>query len=479
MPDELLVECSIHLDSVPLKDVRLFRCGHGFCNTCIENLFQAGPPPFKCPTCRKRIQRKDAFQIFLNPHRSLTQSGTQSTIRDSGVDIDITLSDDSESAIERVSSLRKKARENAAELQRLNKRLEQLQRNLLYANEERDDLDDQLQELQREHDLLQVQHADLKSTCTTHENERRKAERSFAVLQKKYEAAESAEQMWKEKCKTAQRDVRDARKDKEKLDKDMKELAEREREFEHRAHKNKVAYDKYKGKYEALKDENARLQKIQQTAENPEEQSLLVVDRNAPDRLERVVGEDWLDELCEVRGDYLGDVDSDYGNESSKENEDEWEEHQPGASRGSTWLRGRRATESVDDRERPLPEDRPYCPAVHFTSDWNLKRDGTGHNKVAKANKRKNEEDAVMGARPSKVVKISLQPAKLAKGKRIATEERGGVRPLSSSTQMPGSPLRRAPASKSKTDLPIKLDAMGHLMGVAVLGSRRKFDKNT
>ncbi|KAG2075589.1 hypothetical protein BDR04DRAFT_1091090 [Suillus decipiens] len=480
MPDELLVECSIHLDGVPLKDVRLFKCGHGFCNTCIENLFQAGPPPFKCPTCRKRIQRKDAFQIFLNPHRSLTQSGTQSTLRDSGVDIDtMTFSDDSESTIERVSNLRKKTRENVAELQRLNKQLERLQRNLLHANEGRDDLHDQLQELQREHDLLQVQHADLKSTCTTHENERRKVERSLSVLQKKYEVAESAEQMWKEKCKAAQRDARDARKDKEEVDKYMKELAEREREFEHRAHRNKVAYDKYKGKYEALKEENARLQKIQQTAENPEEQSLLVIDRNAPDRLERVADEDWLDELCEVRGDNLDDVDSDYGNESSKENDDEWEEYQPGPSRGSTWLRGRRATESVDDHERPLPEDRPYRPAVNFTSDWNLQRDGTGHNKVAKANKRKNEEDAVMGARPSKVVKISLQPARLAKGKGRATEERGGMRPLSSSTQIPGSPLRKVSTSKSKTDLPIKLDAMGRLMGVAVLGSRRKFDKNT
>ncbi|KAG1860616.1 hypothetical protein DFJ58DRAFT_778225 [Suillus subalutaceus] len=462
MPDELLVECSIHLDSVSLKDVRLFKCGHGFCNTCIENLFQTGPPPFKCPTCRKRVQRKDAFQIFLNPHRSLTQFNTQSAIGDSD------------------------PRENAAEQQHLNKRLERLQRNLerlqrklVSANEERDELDDQHQELQRNYDFLQAQHADLKSTSTAHENERRKAERSFAVLQKKYEVAESDEQMWKEKCKTAQRDARDARKEKEELSKGMKELAERTREFEHRAHRNKVAYDKYKGKYEALKEENARLQKIQHIAENPEEQSLLVVDRNAPDRFERAGDEDWLDDVCEVRGDNLDDVDSDYGNESSKENEDEWEEHQPGPSHGVAWLRDRRATESVDDRERPLPEDRPYRPAVSFISDWNLKRDGTGQNKVAKTNKRKNEEDAVLGARSSKVVKISLQPSKPTKGKGRATEERGDARPLSSSTQMPGSLLRRAPASKSKTDLPIKLDAMGRLMGVAVLGSRRKFDKNS
>lgn len=479
MPDELLVECSIHLDGVPLKDVRSFKCGHGFCNACIDNLFQAGPPPFKCPTCRKRIQRKDAFQIFLNPHRPLTQFSTQPAYRDSGVDIDLTLSDDPDSTMEHVSSLRKKPRENAVELQRLNKRLEQLQQNLLRANEKRNELDDQHQELQREYDFLQTQHADLKSTCTTHENERRKAERLFAVLQQKYKVAESAEQTWREKCKAAQKDARDARKEKEELDEGMKELAIRSREFEHRAHRNKVAYDKYKGKYEALKEENARLQRIQQIAETPDEQSLLVVGGGAFGGLEHAVDEDWLDDVCEVRGDNLEDVESDYGNDSSKENEDEGVEQQPWSSHGVTWLRSRRATESVDDRERPLPEDRPYCPAVNFTSDWNLKRDGTGHNKVDKMKKRKNVEDAVMGARSSKLVKISLQSARPAKGKGRATEEKGDARPLSSSTQMSGPPLRRAPAPKSKTDLPIKLDAMGRLMGTAVLGSRRKFDKNS
>ncbi|KAG2137595.1 uncharacterized protein EDB93DRAFT_759509 [Suillus bovinus] len=472
MPDELFVECSIHLDGVPLKDVRSFKCGHGFCSTCIENLFQAGPPPFKCPTCRKRIQRKDAFQIFLNPHRSLTQHNTQSPRRDSDVDIDITLSDDPDSTTERLSSPPKKMREYTAELKRLK---EQLRRKLLSANKERDELDGRHQELQREYALLQTQHADLKSTCTTHENERRKVERSFAVLQKKYEVAESTEQTWRDKCKTAQKDARDARKEKEELDIGMKELAERTRVFEHRAHRNKVAYDKYKGKYEALKEENARLQKIRQIEEIPEEQSLLVVDRNAPDRLERAADQDWLDDVCEVRGDNLDDIDSDYGNESSKENEDEW------PSSGVAWLQGRRSTESMDDRERPLPQDRPYearlLPLINYSYDWNLKSNNVGQ-KVAQTNKRKNQEDAIMGARPSKVVKVPLQPTRTAKGKGRAIEERGDARLLSSSMQMSGSPLRRAPASL-KADFPIKLDAMGHLMGTAVLGSRRKFDKNS
>ncbi|KAG0709470.1 hypothetical protein DFH29DRAFT_993607 [Suillus ampliporus] len=473
--DELLVECSIHLDGVPLKDVRSFKCGHGFCKTCIDTLF-AGAPPFKCPTCRKRIQRKDAFQIFLNPHRSLTQPRTQSAPRDSGVEIDLTLSDDPDSTSEHASSLRKKTREYATELKRVRSRLEQLQRQYIDISKEHDALEDEFLDLQREHTVLEEQHADLKSERTTHESERHKAERSRAQLQKKYEAAENEAQTWRENCRIAQKDVQKAQKKKEEQDEEMKKLAERERDFEHRAHRNKVASEKYKRKYEALRDEHARLQEIQRIAENPEEESLLVVDRNAPDRLERALDEDWLDEVCEVRGDKL-DLDSDY-DDSSKENEDGGEEHQPGPSHGA-WLRGRRATESVDDRDRPLPEDRPWAPVL-FKSEWNLERDGIGHNKVPKSKKRKNEEDAVMGARSAKVVKVSLQPAGPAKGKGKATEERSNARPLSFSQQMSGSPpTRRAPASKSKPDLPLNLDSKGHLKGIVVLGSRRRFDKKS
>ncbi|KAG2103114.1 uncharacterized protein F5147DRAFT_654848 [Suillus discolor] len=106
MSDELLVKCSIHLDGVPLKDTviqvrtRLLQHMH-------RKPFPSRTSAFQM-SCRKHIQRKDAFQIFLNPHQSLTQPGTQSPRRDSGVDIDFTLSDDADSTIERVSSLRKK-----------------------------------------------------------------------------------------------------------------------------------------------------------------------------------------------------------------------------------------------------------------------------------------------------------------------------------------------------------------------------------
>lgn len=188
----------------------------------------------------------------------------------------------------------------------------------------------------------------------------------------------------------------------------------------------------------------------------------MVIDRDAPDKLEHATDEDWLDEVCEVRGDRL-DVDSDYADDSGKENE-------PGPS----W----RATESVDDRERSLPEDRPY-PAVLFKSEWNLDKDSTMPKRVPETKKRKNQEEAVMGVRSGKLVKISPVWGKVKVG-----EERDNTRlhQPSSSKQMllERSPwARRAPGPKSKSNFPLNVDSRGHLKGTVVLGSRCRFDKTT
>lgn len=207
----------------------------------------------------------------------------------------------------------------------------------------------------------------------------------------------------------------------------------------------------------------------------------MVVDRDAPDKLEHAADEDWLDEVCEVRGDRL-DVDSDYVDDSGKENEDEGEEPRPGPSLGA-WLRGRQPTESVDDRERPLPEDRPR-PAPRFTTAWNLERGSAEYNSVRETKKRKNQEAAVIGARSGKLVKVSL-PAPFAQGKVKISEGRDNKRlrlPPSSPLQMQleRSPwARMAPAPKSKSDLPLNLDSRGRLKGAVVLGSRRRFDKKS
>jgi hypothetical protein len=214
---------------------------------------------------------------------------------------------------------------------------------------------------------------------------------------------------------------------------------------------------------------------MQQIVENPEDQSLLVVDRDAPDKLEHAVDDDWLDEVCEVRGDRLDD-DSDHSDDSGKENEEECDELQPGPSQ-IKWLRGRGATESVDDRERPLPEDRPR-PAVLFASEWNLDRDNAEYKRIHETKKRKNQEDAVIGARTGKLVKVSQ-----AWGKVRASGERDNTRlhqPSSSKQMLERSPFTRTgPASKSKSDRPLNLDSRGHLKGAVVLGSRRRFDKKS
>ena len=223
-------------------------------------------------------------------------------------------------------------------------------------------------------------------------------------------------------------------------------------------------YDKYKRKCDALRQKLDNLQRIQQIFEDPEDQSLLVVDRDAPDKLEHAGDEDWLDEVCDVRGDRL-DVDSDDIDDSGKEN---IHEVQPGLTR--------RATESGDeeDRDRPLPEDRPL-PTRHFTSEWNLEGDSTGlHGKK----KRKTQEDAVMGAPPGKLVKVSLT-----RGKARAGKERDNTRLHypSSSKQMLGrsSSAGRAPVPTSKFPPPLDLDARGHVKGAVRLGSRRRMDKSS
>jgi len=119
--------------------------------------------------------------------------------------------------------------------------LEQLQRQVLAANEERDALKIDYRELQQEHGALEAQHASLKSDCTDLESQRNRAQRLFADLQKKYEASVAEAQQWRENCKKAQADASSARKDREIQDEAMKELAEREKEFERRAHANKLA----------------------------------------------------------------------------------------------------------------------------------------------------------------------------------------------------------------------------------------------
>ncbi|KAF9224061.1 hypothetical protein BS17DRAFT_808353, partial [Gyrodon lividus] len=73
--DDLLIECPIHLDAVSINDVLVLKCGHGFCEPCLDALFahRARITEITCPTCRKPIKRRDAFPLFLAPARPSTQ----------------------------------------------------------------------------------------------------------------------------------------------------------------------------------------------------------------------------------------------------------------------------------------------------------------------------------------------------------------------------------------------------------------------
>ncbi|OAX41389.1 hypothetical protein K503DRAFT_854710 [Rhizopogon vinicolor AM-OR11-026] len=233
MMDELLLECPIHLDGVPLKDVRTFKCGHGFCEACINTLF-AGPSPFQCPTCRQCIKREDGRHIFLNLHRSLTQPTTQSIRRASDVDNDLTLVDDGDSIIECVPSLRKRMYGYVAEISRLQHRSEQLQRQVSATREKHDTLKVNCQ-------ALRLEHAALRNRCTNLESQHNKAQRISMNFQKKHEAAASDAQQWRESCMKAQADARAARKATKARDEVIAGLVNMEIESQCRAHRNKVA----------------------------------------------------------------------------------------------------------------------------------------------------------------------------------------------------------------------------------------------
>jgi chromosome segregation ATPase len=134
-----------------------------------------------------------------------------------------------------------RVRKRTREYPRLLQRVEQLQRQFLDANKEHYALKADHGALQWEHDALEAQHAALKSDCTNLESQRNKTQRKYTELQKEYETVTCDAQQWKESCKKARADILAVRKEKATQDEAMAELAEREREFRHRAHANKMA----------------------------------------------------------------------------------------------------------------------------------------------------------------------------------------------------------------------------------------------
>jgi hypothetical protein len=201
--DELVLECPIHLDGVPLKDPRAFRCGEFTIHASksqfidiplhIQDTDSAKPAstPSSPVKYRTHIKRKHRIQVFLNPPSGLlTQTATQSTRRASDADINIAL-DDVDSTLERVSSLFRMS------LIGLYRRSEQLQRQILAVNEDYDVSEVDNWALRVEHVDLIEQHAALKSNCANLKNQHNRTQR-ISDLPKKYEAVISDAQQWRE-----------------------------------------------------------------------------------------------------------------------------------------------------------------------------------------------------------------------------------------------------------------------------------------
>ncbi|KAK9869990.1 hypothetical protein WA026_006089 [Henosepilachna vigintioctopunctata] len=57
-----LGECPICYDKLAQKQVMSTQCGHLFCKDCIERIVKTVK---KCPTCRKTVNKKKIFSIFI------------------------------------------------------------------------------------------------------------------------------------------------------------------------------------------------------------------------------------------------------------------------------------------------------------------------------------------------------------------------------------------------------------------------------
>ncbi|KAF9459340.1 hypothetical protein BDZ94DRAFT_1268414 [Collybia nuda] len=57
--------CQICINRYPLPEFLFFRCGHGFCISCIGSLFRERYK-ISCPNCRVLVTRQDARAIFID-----------------------------------------------------------------------------------------------------------------------------------------------------------------------------------------------------------------------------------------------------------------------------------------------------------------------------------------------------------------------------------------------------------------------------
>lgn len=446
--DEIQVECPIHLDSVSLKHILAFQCGHGFCTTCLDAHFAHRSSGIMCPTCRKPIKRKDAFPLFLAPARSTSQSRPPSSLPASrqgspAADIDLTSRDDEASSV--TSRLREKNLALTFEIRSLDTRLrraEEAEENIRHVHEvyvnahqhlerENSTLQRKFDGLQEERDYfrheyvqLREEYASLKKLCT------KKDEFTVYLSEEKEKLKEDLVKVKVElqKVSTAKNQaVEEAREERKRVG-----------TFQTQCEKlaKKVASERKK--WQALENENKELRR----APTVEDESLIVIDANQPDHLAQNDPDcAWLDDACALKGDRLDIVDEDTNSEPDE--------------RKVTW----REIENVDDRERPLPADRGNIPRkslTRFPSDWSFEPD-VGR-PIGSSKKRKHTGDNQPAG--SELYKVKLK----------ARSENGSSHRQSLNASV-------HPSDKcSKPPLPLSVDRDGRVKGAVVLGSRRKLN---
>ncbi|KAN0088167.1 hypothetical protein V8E55_005224 [Tylopilus felleus] len=308
---DLLVECPIHLDAVSINDILVFKCGHGFCEPCLEeHSAHHGRSHLSCPTCRKPIRKKEAISLFLSPAQPST--GTQSTSRPT--------TEAAHTRLLRELNEAKAAHANCSyQFIELHDEIDTLRRDGAHQKQT-------TQLLRGRYELLEERLA-------------READNAARAKEESNRMKEEVTKLQVENLKTSRA--------LEQAMKDVQIQVERVKQFQGFIAQYKHKCNLEKKKRKAMENANREL------LSKREDDSLMVVDANAPDMLHQDEPDfGWLDEACDMKGDRLS-VPDDEEFEMEKENEDEVQLVDP----------------NPKGKER---ETLVHVPSARFSSDWNL-----------------------------------------------------------------------------------------------------------
>ncbi|KIK75180.1 hypothetical protein PAXRUDRAFT_835765 [Paxillus rubicundulus Ve08.2h10] len=478
--DDLLVVCPIHLDAVSINNILVLKCGHGFCEPCLDAIFahRARTNGITCPTCRKPIKRRDAIALFLASAKPSTQPRLPSPppvapSRPSSPDIDIDLiaSGAEGSASDLISQLKEKNRSFASENRTLKTRLCNEQR---VAEALRLQLINDLEGVRETHAAFSIRYTALQDEFSALRDDDAQHRYTIQNLRAQngtletrlVKAEESAARAWKDNEKTRE-EVMKLLAENQKAAKALEQARKEAQEELQRAKTFREYMERYKRRCELEKKKRKALE-IANRRPPPkiEDESLVVVDANAPDALQNVDGPDfgWLDEACEVKGDRL-DVSDEETSEGEKESDDELRLNAR-SDKGKQKAHWRDLNmESVGDWERPLPhdrDDRSLKPLTRFPSDWSLVPEVLAGSSLGVTRKRKQDDSRAGG---SKFFKVKMGADTL----------QGGSAP-SSEQKLSGAMSGAKATRRERFPFPLVVDRRGHIRGAVTLGSRQKLN---